>query len=79
VLSADGLENQEGAKTGTLAEFALIEQKMNDELDSMSETGTMQQMRLQMVMDRRAKLFEALSNIMKKMSATKETLNGNLK
>jgi len=49
------------------------------ELDSMSEIGEMTSLRLQMYMDRRAKAFEALSNLMKKQSDTSSTIISNLK
>ena len=48
-------------------------------LDSLSELGEMESLRLQMVMDRRAKLLETLSNIMKKLSETANSITQNLK
>ncbi len=75
----EALEGEPGARTGSAEDFGLEQQRLQDELDSMSEMGELQQMRLQMAMDRRAKLLETLSNVMKKMSQTKETLSANQK
>jgi len=48
-------------------------------LDSMNEMSEMTSLRLQMTMDRRSKFISTLSNIMKKISTTQETLTQNLK
>ncbi len=48
-------------------------------LDSMGGTGETGTMRRQQIMDRRAKFVEALSNIMKEMSTSQDTLIQNLK
>lgn len=45
----------------------------------MNESSEMNSPRLQMTMDRRSKFIETLSNIMKKLSTTQETLAQNLK
>ena len=50
-----------------------------DDMDSMSEMGEMESLRLQMAMDRRSKFMEALSNLMKKNSDTASTITSNLK
>ena len=47
--------------------------------DSLSEMGEMESLRLQMAMDRRAKLLSTLSNIMKKLSDTRASITQNLK
>jgi hypothetical protein len=66
-----------------LAETRKEQQAVKDDLkakyDSQNELSQMQSMRLQMLMDRRAKVVEMLSNLMKKISSTQETLVGNLK
>ena len=49
------------------------------EIDSMKEVGEMTSMRLQMVMDRRAKFVEALSNLMKKEGETASSIIQNMK
>lgn len=63
----------------TMGDLAGVEAKLKDSLDSLSEMGEMDSLRLQMAMDRRSKFVEALSNIMKKISDTSETIIGNLK
>ena len=48
-------------------------------LDSMNEMSEMTSLRLQMTMDRRSKFITTLSNIMKKISTTQDTLVQNIK
>ncbi len=48
-------------------------------LDSMSNMSETESLRLQMAMDRRSNILEALSNIMKKRSETEEDIIGNMK
>jgi len=48
-------------------------------LDGLNEMSEMTSLRLQMTMDRRSKFIETLSNIMKKIGTTKETLVQNIK
>jgi hypothetical protein len=55
------------------------QQAMADKKDSLSDMSQMQQARLQMAMDRRSKLIEALSNIMKKFSDTDNSIIKNMK
>jgi ribosome assembly protein YihI (activator of Der GTPase) len=50
-----------------------------DKLDAMNEMSEMTSLWLQMMMDRRSKLISTLSNLMKKLSATQETIVQNLK
>jgi hypothetical protein len=63
----------------TAGQLQMIYDELKDRLDSMSELGETESMRLQMAMDRRSKLMETLSNVMKKMSDTGATLAENLK
>lgn len=60
---------------------ALLKQQaeLKNKLDAMNEISETSALRLQMMMDRRAKFIEALSNLMKKMSSTSETITQNLK
>ena len=60
-------------------QLVTIRDGLRDQLDSMSEMSEMTSLRLQMAMDRRSKFSETLSNIMKKISATDNTLVQNLK
>jgi hypothetical protein len=53
--------------------------KMKQDLDSMSELGETESLKLQMAMDRRSKAIEMLSNVMKKMDATSSAIVQNLK
>ncbi len=57
---------------------ALVETMKND-LDSMSEMGEMESLRLQMAMDRLSKMMSSLSNILKKISDTANAITQNLK
>ena len=52
---------------------AEAEELIND-VDSMSEMGEMESLRLQMAMDRRSKMMSTLSNLLKKMSDTNSQL-----
>jgi hypothetical protein len=50
-----------------------------DKLDAMTEMSEMTSLRLQMIMERRSRFISTLSNLMKKISATQDTLIQNLK
>ena len=52
---------------------------LKGKLDGMNEMSEMTSLRLQMTMDRRSKFIETLSNIMKKIGTTQDTLTQNLK
>lgn len=52
---------------------------LKGDLESMNEMGEMDSLRLQMAMDRMSKMMETLSNILKKMSETDESITQNLK
>ena len=66
-------------KIRTPAQLEAIHEALEGRLDSLSEMSSVQALRLQMAMDRRSKMLEALSNIMKKMSNTSDTINQNTK
>jgi hypothetical protein len=53
--------------------------KAKADLDSLSEMGEMESLRLQMAMDRMSKSMQMLSNVLKKISDTSETITSNLK
>ena len=57
---------------------AQIDQMKND-LDSMSELGEMESLRLQMAMDRMSKMMSTLSNLLKKISETSQAITQNIK
>jgi putative addiction module CopG family antidote len=52
---------------------------VKNKLDSLSEMGEMESLRLQMAMDRYSKLMSTLSNLLKKASETSSTIVQNLK
>lgn len=61
---------------------AEFDRKLNlnkNNLDSLSEMGEMESLRLQMAMDRMSKMMSALSNIMKKTSDTQSGIIQNMK
>jgi hypothetical protein len=62
-----------------LLAFAAIQEALQAQLDSMNEMSEMTSMNLQMAMDRRSKFVETLSNVMKKIDSTQETIVQNLK
>ncbi len=62
-----------------VTQLRAILDELKGRLDSMSELSTMTSLRLQMAMDRRSKLIEMLSNIMKANSDTQSGIVGNLK
>lgn len=74
--TADGtiLENE-----GTLAEFDGYIQEIDDKLATLSELGEIEMIRMQALVDRRAKFIEALSNLIAKESKLRESINSNLK
>jgi hypothetical protein len=53
--------------------------KLKGKLDGMNEMSEMTSLRLQMLMDRRSKFISTLSNIMRKISTTQDTLVQNIK
>jgi putative addiction module CopG family antidote len=53
--------------------------KIKGDLDSLSEMGEMDSLRLQMAMDRLSKLMSTLSNILKKTSDTAASITQNIK
>jgi hypothetical protein len=62
-----------------MADMRTVENDIKGRLDSMNEMSEMTSLRLQMMMDRRSKFISTLSNIMKKVSTTQETITQNLK
>jgi putative addiction module CopG family antidote len=66
-------------KLDDIAQLEAIRDNLKRKLDSMNEMSEMTSLRLQMMMDRRSKFVSTLSNIMKKISTTQDTLVQNLK
>lgn len=52
---------------------------LRDRLDSMSEMGQMESLRLQMAMDRLSRMMSTLSNVLKKASDTSQAITQNIK
>ena len=65
--------------TITKKEIDNLVDKMKSDLDSMSEMGEMESLRLQMAMDRLNKMMSTLSNILKKISDTSQQITQNIK
>ncbi|MEI2737337.1 MAG: hypothetical protein V9F01_00965 [Chitinophagaceae bacterium] len=63
----------------TKAELDRLANQIKDDLDSMSEMGEMESLRLQMAMDRMSKMMTTLSNLLKKISDTQNSIIQNLK
>jgi len=62
-----------------VAQVLVAQEDLKGKLDGMNEMSEMTSLRLQMMMDRRSKFISTLSNIMKKISTTQDTLVQNLK
>jgi hypothetical protein len=63
----------------TYGQVGTIQTQLQNGLNSLNEMSEMTSMRLQMAMDRRSKFVETLSNIMKKISDTSDSIVANLK
>ena len=61
------------------SELDLVVDQMKHDLDSMSELGEMESLRLQMAMDRMSKMMSTLSNLLKKISDTASQITQNMK
>lgn len=61
------------------AEIEKLETELSDKLDSISEMGEMESLRMQAYMDRLNKMHQTLSNLMKKISDTSAGIIQNLK
>lgn len=73
------VRRQDSKKPVTKQEINDLAVKMKGDLDSMSELGEMESLRMQMYMDRRSKMMSTLSNILKKISSTLDNIIANLK
>ena len=66
-------------RIGDVGALRAIRDDLKTQLDTMSEMGEMELLRLQMAMDRVSKYMTALSNILKKISDTDSAIVANLK
>jgi hypothetical protein len=62
-----------------ISQLKTVKDDLKVKLDSMSEMGEMESLRLQMAMDRMSKMMSTLSNILKKISDTAQAITQNLK
>jgi hypothetical protein len=67
------------AQVTSVAQLREVRDRLKTDLDSMSELGEMESLRLQMAMDRLSKMMSTLSNLLKKMSDTAESITKNIK
>jgi hypothetical protein len=67
------------SRISTCAARWLVRYSLQARLDSMSEMGEMESLRLQMAMDRLSKFMNTLSNLLKKFSDTASGIVQNLK
>lgn len=68
-----------GTPPANVDELKAIQSNLKEKLDSMNEVSEMTSLRLQMIMDRRAKMISTLTNVMKKISTTQDNVVANLK
>jgi hypothetical protein len=60
-------------------DLCAVVEDIKNKLDSLSELGEMESLRLQMAMDRKSKLMSTLSNLMKRWTDTASAITQNLK
>ncbi|MCY7338789.1 MAG: hypothetical protein LH465_02360 [Sphingomonas bacterium] len=77
---AEADRDKAGAPGGpTKSELDAMLDDAKTQMDSMSEMGEMESLRLQMAMDRLSKMMSTLSNLLKKTSETSSSITQNLK
>ena len=77
--AANKLKEANREFTLTLGTMSDIIDSTKSDLNSLSEMGKMESLRLQMAMDRLSKLTAALSNILKKIAETSDEIIKNIK
>lgn len=78
-VSAGVLQTQLEQSHTTKADLDKVIAEIKSDVDSMSEMGEVESLRLQMAMDRLSKMMSTLSNILKKLSDTAGEITQNLK
>lgn len=73
------LEESRNTQTDVNELIDAAKETLKSKLDSLSELGEMESLRLQMAMDRVSKLMSTLSNLLKKASETASGITQNLK
>ena len=63
----------------SIDDLETISDKIKNDLDSMSEMGEMESLRLQMMMDRLSKIMSTVSNLLKKLNDTAAAITQNMK
>ena len=63
----------------SVAELKVLQGDIQSNVDGLNELSEMTSLRLQMTMDRRSKFISTLSQMMKKISTTQDTLVQNIK
>lgn len=78
---AQGIQGNYAPAPGQPSKAELDSQidQLKGDLDSMSEMGEMESLRLQMAMDRMSKMMSTLSNLLKKISDTSQSITQNIK
>jgi Arc/MetJ-type ribon-helix-helix transcriptional regulator len=76
-FSVQGTGTQDGMVTKKDIDNA--KETVKNKLDSLSEMGEMESLRLQMAMDRMSKMMSTLSNLLKKVSDTASDITQNIK
>ena len=71
--------NLHRGKITTAEDLRTIVDDMKGKLDSLSEMGEMESLRLQMAMDRHSKMMSTLSNLLKQSSDTAQSIIQNIK
>jgi hypothetical protein len=81
LAQAQGVQGDYAPAAGqpTKAELDSQIDQLKSDLDSMSEMGEMESLRLQMAMDRLSKMMSTLSNLLKKISDTQDAMVQNIK
>jgi prefoldin subunit 5 len=79
VIRVEELGADSGASQRELTDLDREMQQVRQDLDSLSELGETESLRLQMAMDRMSKMMSTLSNLLKKISDTAQSITQNLK
>lgn len=67
-----------GMRQGGLGDLDRLAEEVQGKVDSLGDISQMNSMRLQMFMDRRSKIYETLSNVMKKIADTSSGIIRNI-
>jgi hypothetical protein len=78
-IQMNAIQTRQQQLQSDLDALAKAQQELKKKMDGMSEMSETTALRLQMMMDRRSKFMSMLSNMLKKMSDTQNTIVQNLK